>query len=111
VDNEFLKLTPIGMLTCVKGYAWDGPSGPAIDTSDWMRASLIHDALYQLMRLEFIPKSSREYADKLMKQLCIEDKMWRLRAEWSYQAVKICAERFSDSEYARKIIIAPKIKV
>ena len=28
----YLKLTPNGVLTIRAGYAWDGPSGPAIDT-------------------------------------------------------------------------------
>ena len=35
-----------------KDYAWDGPSGPTIDTSNSMRASLVHDVLYQAMREE-----------------------------------------------------------
>jgi hypothetical protein len=33
-----------------KGYAWNGPSGPTLDTRNFMRGSLVHDALYQLMR-------------------------------------------------------------
>ena len=41
---------PITTLYISKGYSWDGPSGPAIDTPDWIKASLVHDALYQLIR-------------------------------------------------------------
>ncbi|MGH7536144.1 MAG: DUF1353 domain-containing protein, partial [Gemmatimonadales bacterium] len=37
-----------GYLTVKEGYAWDGPSGPTVDTKDFMRGSLVHDALYQL---------------------------------------------------------------
>ena len=33
-----------------RGYAWDGASGPTIDTKDSMKATLIHDVLYQVMR-------------------------------------------------------------
>jgi hypothetical protein len=108
IDNSFLKLSSIGVLTCIKGYAWDGPSGPSIDTPNWMRASLIHDALYQLMRLGLIPNSFRSYVDSLMKQVCIEDKMWKLRAECSYQVVRLAASKCASVARARKIIIAPK---
>lgn len=48
---KFLSLSPDGVLTIRKFYAWDGPSGPTIDTRDFMRGSLVHDAFYQLMQL------------------------------------------------------------
>ena len=47
IDMEYLGLTTDGTLTVKKGYAWDGPSGPTIDTLNFMRGSLVHDALYQ----------------------------------------------------------------
>ena len=49
--------------------AGDGPSGPAIDTKNFMRASLVHDALYQLMRLGTLDKSRRQYADRLLQTI------------------------------------------
>jgi len=48
--TEFIDLDINGNLKVKKGYAWDGPSGPVIDTKENLRASLVHDALYQLMR-------------------------------------------------------------
>ncbi len=50
IKTKFIKLDRTGKLTIVGGYAWDGPSGPVVDTKENMRASLVHDALYQLMR-------------------------------------------------------------
>ena len=50
LEFRFLSLSSDGILTIRKSYAWDGPSGPTIDTMDFMRGSLVHDALYQLMR-------------------------------------------------------------
>ena len=39
-----------GVLTIHAGYAWDGASGPVVDTVNSIRATLVHDAVYQLMR-------------------------------------------------------------
>ena len=50
VGNDYIALDPQGALRIAKGYAWDGPSGPTLDTRNFMRGSLVHDALYQLMR-------------------------------------------------------------
>ena len=51
--SAFIEIGTDGLLTIRKGYAWDGPSGPTIDTKDFMRGSLVHDALYQLLREVF----------------------------------------------------------
>ena len=61
-----------GVLYIGDGYAWDGPSGPALDTRDAMRGSLVHDALYQLIREGLLPSSAREDADKLLRSICRE---------------------------------------
>lgn len=75
-------------LTIRKGYAWDGPSGPTIDTDNFMRGSLVHDALYQLFRELPHLRVHRDYADRLLQHICIMDGMSRLRAWWVYQGVK-----------------------
>ena len=46
VVTDYIELNSDGLLTIRKGYAWDGPSGPTIDTLNFMRGSLVHDALY-----------------------------------------------------------------
>ena len=70
-------------------YAWDGPSGPTIDTDNFMRGSLIHDALYQLMREGVINEKYRKTADLALRELCIQDGMSKLRAWWVYQGVRL----------------------
>lgn len=80
IDQPFIRLTQSGRLTVRGGYAWDGPSGPTIDSPSSMRASLVHDALYQLMRKKLIGLEHRPAADELLYRLCIEDGMWKWRA-------------------------------
>ena len=48
--NHFVGLALDGTLTIAAGYAWDGASGPIAQGPEVIRASLVHDALYQLMR-------------------------------------------------------------
>jgi hypothetical protein len=89
-NHEFFHLAH-GWLVVKKGYAWDGASGPAVDTSTFMRASCIHDALYQLMREGIIPRSNRKKADKIMRQIGRQDGMSKPRAWWVYAAVRLGA--------------------
>ncbi len=98
-----IMLEADGLLTVKKGYAWDGPSGPTIDTPDFMRGSLVHDVLYQLMREKVIPQDQREYADKLLREICLEDGMSRIRAWWVYQAVRLGGA----SSAAPDLLVAP----
>jgi len=62
-----------------KGYAWDGMSGGMVDTESSMRGSLIHDALYGLLRQNFLPMTMRSEVDDELKRICGVDGMWRWR--------------------------------
>lgn len=93
--SQYLTLCKNGMLYIKKWYAWDGPSGPTIDTKTFMRGSLVHDALYQLLRLKIIPFKYRLHADKLLKKICREDGMNKLRAWYVYHAVRIFASKYA----------------
>lgn len=76
------------LLAIKKGYAWDGPSGPTIDTKNFMRGSLVHDVLYQMIREGLLSKELKDDADRLLQTICIEDGMSKFRAWYVYQAVK-----------------------
>ncbi len=89
VETPYLSFSGSGQLIIRKGYAWDGPSGPTIDTITFMRGSLVHDALYQLMRMAVLDHTeSREYADRLLRKMCVEDGMWKFRAWYVYVALR-----------------------
>jgi len=86
--NNFISLWE-GKLSLSKGYAWDGPSGPTFDTANFMTGSLVHDALYQLMKEGLLDLSFRIHADRELRRICLEAGMSRLRAWYVYQAVRI----------------------
>ena len=87
--HHFISLTKDGDLTIKAGYAWDGASGPAVNTKNFVRGSLVHDALYQLMRAGKVNRSKhRGYADNLLREICQEDGMSRFRSWYVLKAVK-----------------------
>ena len=94
IATEYITLSQGGILAIKKGYAWDGASGPTWDDKTNMRGSLVHDALYQLMRLDLLPQSCKEAADREMQRICIEDGMWQIRAWYYYQGVRHFARKF-----------------
>lgn len=108
VKTDFLELTTKGVLTIRKGYAWDGPSGPVFDGDAIMRPSLVHDALYQLMRLEVLHKSRREYADELLRRLCLEDGMSSISAWFVYHAVRLFGETCTEPWMEKETQFAPE---
>jgi len=77
-----------GCITIKEGYAWDGPSGPTIDTTDFLKGSLIHDALYQLMREKYLPGHYRKLADKELEKICIKQGMPKWRVWYVYYGVR-----------------------
>jgi len=88
IYTEYIGLGTDGVMIIKRGYAWDGASGPAIDTRSFMRGSLVHDALYQLIRTGYLPLICRQKADDMLKKICLEDGMSKLRAWYVYQAIR-----------------------
>jgi len=88
VETPYLALEASGQLEIKRTYAWDGPSGPTRDTCDFMRGSLVHDAIYQLIRMEVLPRSCRQHADRLLRTVCQADRMGKLRSWIVYFAVR-----------------------
>ncbi len=110
IEKIFLSLSSGGLLTIRKGYAWDGPSGPTIDTKNFMRGSLVHDALYQLMRLGDLDyKLHRAQADEILRSICLADGMSSFRAWYVFKAVRWFAESSATPrpEQEIKVIFAP----
>lgn len=91
ITTTHIVLDVNGNLTTKVGYSWDGPSNPGPDLPRFMRASLAHDALYQLMRLGRLSNSreNRLNADRLFLQLLREDRAFPPFRRAAYLAVRI----------------------
>jgi len=104
---KWLSLDDKGLLRIEAGYAWDGASGPTIDTKSSMRGSVGHDALYQLMRKGLLPQSCRPIADDLLMKWCVEDGMWKWRADLWRDSVGEFAAKAALPENQKEIYRAP----
>jgi len=112
IATSFVLLSMAGELTVRSGYAWDGPSGPTVDTPNFMRGSLVHDALYQLMRENHLDHHlHREAADKLLRDICIEDGMPHWQAQAVYMAVRGFAGVASEPSSNKQVQYAPALDV
>lgn len=81
IEHEFYTLDADGRLLIQAGFAWDGASGPTIDTKASMRPSLVHDCFCQMMAArELDYKTYSPHVHALFKAMCIEDGMWGWRA-------------------------------
>ena len=88
IVHPYIRISS-GRLLVRERYVWDGPSGPTIDTKTFMRGSLYHDALCQLIGEGLLDKKYRKYADQLLRQICLKDGMNPFRAWYVYQAVRL----------------------
>lgn len=94
--GKWICLHKNGVLTMFRGYSWDGASGATIDTYSTMRGSLVHDALYQLMRESIIDyREHRKTADIYMRDIMLEDGMRKMRARRFYWGVRTFGGRYA----------------
>lgn len=107
IVTDFIKLTKNGKLIIEKYYAWDGASGPTFDTPSSIKGSLVHDVLYQLMRLELLDIKWRKTADDLLEEICKHCGMSSWRAYLWKKCVNWFAEKCACKENKKEIIIAP----
>jgi hypothetical protein len=95
VEGGWVRLLRDGTMYIRKDYHWDGPSGPAIDTQNFMRGSLVHDGFYQMLRDGIFGESGgkqwqryRKASDKLLRAMCKQDGMSYFRRAWVYRALR-----------------------
>lgn len=85
----YITLSAPGKLKVFAGYSWDGPSGPTFDTKNFMRGSLVHDALYQLIRRGICSKDKRKIFDEVLYVICRNDGMSSIRARIDWFGLRL----------------------
>ena len=107
IITEFIRLYTDGTLILMSGYAWDGASGPTIDTKTSMRGALIHDAFYQLMRQGHLSLEFRQDVDDEFLRYLLLDGMWSVRANLWHRSVHRWAASAANPKHRKKILRAP----
>jgi hypothetical protein len=87
ISDDYVSLDTDGRMILHKGYATDGPSGPTIDTNNFIRGAFVHDAGYQLIRNGHLSIDTRDYWDCLLYSICRDDGMSAVRAWYVYKCV------------------------
>ena len=88
IYTEFIELDSTGLMSIKSGYSWDGPSGPTIDTKNFMTGSLVHDAFYQLIREGHLSRDYGHKANVLLREMCLNAGMSKFRAWYVYKSVE-----------------------
>lgn len=111
IHTEYISLFRDGTLLVKSNYCWDGPSGPTVDGKTNLRASLGHDALYQLMRANLLSIAYKDIVDEFYIQVCAEDGMCAMRRWIDLQGLRLfgknSCEPTLDKEVQEKILSAP----
>jgi|TARA_Y100000296_G_C5174762_1_gene259449 hypothetical protein len=106
IKTKYITLDKTGTLWIKAGYCWDGSSGArdeGIIFSSTMVASLAHDALYQLMRMELLSPEWKTDSDILLITLLERSGVWPFRRWYFMRAVTWFGDSAIDPENAKKI--------
>ncbi len=104
-----------GYISAKAGYAWDGSSIPGkrfmqritfgkYDPDRYCKeASLVHDAFYQLMRLEHLSRIYKISIDRVYELMCIDGGRRVIIAEAKLKRARIKASNWSGKKKVRKL--------
>lgn len=70
---DYVDLSTDGVLSIERGFTWDGVTGLAFNTRNFARASLVHDAIFHLMREVGRDPELHEKADDLFRTIALDD--------------------------------------
>ncbi len=119
IVTKYYSLLKNGMWTILVGYVNDGASFICIDTDTVRPGALYHDCGYEILRSGKLPDPDgkwREKIDGLLKEICLEDGMVKIRAWWIHYWVRKGAGPFAHPKRRRKlqtagILTAEQLKV
>lgn len=88
IETQYIRLTQFGTITIRKGFEWDFATG-AIDDPAMVAGSVVHDALYWLIRKNLLGRQHRKTADKDFKRILKAGGVGRFRRNYCYLAVRL----------------------
>jgi hypothetical protein len=106
-EKKYFVSGPMGNLKLKKGYRWDGPTPPKKQKKpkdykkNLMRASLVHDTVYDLMRMGKLPRDTRLFtahgpgfetqrvADNSFYSICLEDPAKRVECGFWWWGIRV----------------------
>jgi len=107
IRAEYGTLDENGNIEIFRGFPWDGCSGPTIATKTTVRAGLVHDFLYRLIRHGLLEPIWREAADREFKRILLEDGCNRVRAWYFHRSVVAFGASAIDPKNRTKVLTAP----
>lgn len=107
VAMDHITLFQNGKICIEAGYAWDGASGPVPDTKWNMTASLVHDALYQLLRRDLLAYHFKEAVDSTFRELCISGGVPKCLAWTYYKALQKFGHKAASRSAIKQVYHAP----
>jgi hypothetical protein len=108
IKIDWVEVDTKGRVTLNPYFVWDGASGPTIDTIGTIRASLVHDVLYRLIRLGHLDQTYKDVADNLLYDFMIADGVAQIRAFAWLKAVRLFGHDSIKPENENNIYRAPK---
>ena len=107
--DGYIEQTGGGRLTISATYKSDGPSGPTLDTPDFMAAAFAHDAGYQLLRARKVPAAWRKRYDEVLYQICRSRGMPWYRAQLVYWGLRVGGGGAASpaAEPETRVVVAP----
>lgn len=88
IISEFFALESDGTLSIFPGYAWDGSTKVA-DTKSTQIASVVHDALCQMVQEGMLDKKWKEEINRIYYNLSKKGGMSRFRAALRFLGIEI----------------------
>ena len=107
--GDFYKICESGLIIARKGYAYDGPSGPTIDTKTFLRGALFHDIAFQATREGKIPRNKELFHawNQMLIDICDNAGMWKIRQKWVLFGVDKGSYWATDPKNDNPILEAP----
>ena len=106
ITMGFVTLKTTGRLHIYAGYRWNGATGVP-DTDSVIRASLVHDALFDLFQVGLLGTYYVTKANTLFKNICKEDGML-VPTYWLYRSGLFLFSRLLIPRRFRKRMVLEK---